>query len=191
MKLFIVRHGETEENRNGILQGQGMGTLSALGLEQIRKLAGRFAQERFDAIYSSDITRARKTAEEIAKHHPNTPLTITRQLREVNIGAFSGKHKDSVDWNNLPPDFEHDHQLVDRASQFIQSLMPQHFGQSILCVAHGRINAALLSVLLEKPHSWIDEIENLGNTSVNVLEREHTGAWRMDLFNDTGHLNDL
>ncbi len=190
MRLFIVRHGETEENRKNILQGHGGGTLSQQGWEQIRKLAGRFSQEHFDAIYASDITRAKLTAEEIAKHHPNTPLVVTEQLREVDIGAFSGKHKDEVDWNATPPDFEHDAQLVARAKAFIQYLVPQHLGQTVLCVAHGRINAALLSVLLEKPNTWIDEIENLDNTSVNVLEREQTGAWRMDLFNDTRHLND-
>ena len=67
MKLIIARHGETEENKKGILQGHLPGKLTELGIEQSKKLALRLKNEKIDAIYSSDLARASNTAKEIIK----------------------------------------------------------------------------------------------------------------------------
>jgi len=61
MKLIIVRHGETEENKKGIVMGHLPGKLSQEGINQIKKVALRLKDEKIDFIYSSDLTRASDT----------------------------------------------------------------------------------------------------------------------------------
>ncbi len=80
MKLIITRHGETEENRTGIVQGHLPGQLSESGIEQAQKLALRLKGEKIDVIYSSDLDRASDTAKEIAKDHPSVPIRFVRDL---------------------------------------------------------------------------------------------------------------
>jgi len=89
MKLIITRHGETEENKNRIIQGHIDGTLSQLGLEQAKKLAERLKDEKIDLIFSSDLGRALNTAKEVAKFHKDipldSPLGLTPQLAAINL----------------------------------------------------------------------------------------------------------
>ena len=66
MKLIITRHGETEENKAGIIQGHLPGHLSEAGIEQAKKVAFRLKDEKINFIYSSDLDRAADTAKEIA-----------------------------------------------------------------------------------------------------------------------------
>ncbi|GBE19836.1 glucosyl-3-phosphoglycerate phosphatase [archaeon BMS3Abin17] len=71
MKLILVRHGETEENKRREIMGQKQGTLSSLGIEQAKKVAQRLKDEKIDYIFSSDLARASDTAKEIHKFHQN------------------------------------------------------------------------------------------------------------------------
>jgi len=82
MRIILTRHGQTEENLQGILQGHLQGKLSQLGKEQARKLALRLKDEKIDYIYSSDLARAADTAKEIAKYHPDTPIKFVKDMRE-------------------------------------------------------------------------------------------------------------
>ena len=97
MRLIITRHGETEENQAGILQGHLPGKLSVLGIEQARKVALRLKDEKIDLIFSSDLARASDTAKEIAKFHPNVPVKFVKDLRERNYGEFQGKKESTFD----------------------------------------------------------------------------------------------
>ena len=91
MILIITRHGETIENKQGIMQGHLPGTLSEHGIEQAKKLAERLKEEKIDFIYSSDLARAADTAKEIAKFHPNISINFTKELRERNLGELQGR----------------------------------------------------------------------------------------------------
>jgi probable phosphoglycerate mutase len=90
MKIILTRHGETIENRMGIAQGHLPGKLTEKGIGQAKKLALRLKDEKFDAIYSSDLARAADTAKEIIKFHPNVNAHFVKELRERNIGEFEG-----------------------------------------------------------------------------------------------------
>ncbi len=191
MRLIITRHGETEENRKGILQGSRIhGTLSDLGKEQAKKLAKRLATEHIDVIYTSDLDRARHTTEEIASHHPEAKLIATKGLREVDVGSLTGMLLNDVDWKNPPADHEGDQKLFERSKKFILSLAAKHKGQTVLCVAHGRINAAMIAALTGHTHERIDQLPALDNTSVNILEMNEQGQWTMHLFNCIAHLEE-
>ncbi len=80
-RLLLVRHGETDWNADGRLQGQTDRPLSGFGREQARRLADELAAEDFEAIYSSDLARARETAE-IVGARVGLPDMLDRRLRE-------------------------------------------------------------------------------------------------------------
>src|SRR3989338_6937789 len=95
MKLIIVRHGETEENAEGIHQGQRHGKLSNVGIEQTKKLGTRLKDEKFDIVYCSDLQRCKDTAKEIMKFHSSIPVHYTKEIRERRMGEFEGRRRDS------------------------------------------------------------------------------------------------
>ncbi|KAG9285388.1 hypothetical protein G9A89_010863 [Geosiphon pyriformis] len=90
LSVTVVRHGETNSNLNRILQGHTDTKLNKVGREQAELVGRRLRKLRFDHIYSSDLSRAKKTAEAIAKHHPNTPFTLDSRLREKDFGKLNG-----------------------------------------------------------------------------------------------------
>lgn len=91
--LTIVRHGETSYNRNGIIQGQTDIPLSDVGLEQARLVAQRLQKESFTHIITSDLSRAKETAEAIVQTNTasSCPLNFDERLRERRFGVYEGK----------------------------------------------------------------------------------------------------
>ena len=87
--LFVFRHGETDWNREGRLQGHTDTPLNATGLAQARALAEKLLPHRLDAVVSSDLSRALTTAQIVAQTL-GIPLFIEPGLREVNVGAAEG-----------------------------------------------------------------------------------------------------
>lgn len=88
--LLLVRHGETDWNRDGRWQGQADAPLNERGREQARALADELAGEPVEAVYASDLSRARETAEIIAARLDGRPVEVDPRLREVHVGAWSG-----------------------------------------------------------------------------------------------------
>lgn len=91
--LYLVRHGETEWNVREINQGHMDSFLTEKGIGQARKIAEKFKDIKFDAIFSSDLLRAQKTAE-IIKLDRELSVQILKSLRERAHGDFEGKHND-------------------------------------------------------------------------------------------------
>ncbi|NJC96166.1 MAG: hypothetical protein C3F07_11400 [Anaerolineales bacterium] len=88
-RLCLVRHGQTDWNLEGRYQGQSDVPLNENGLAQARQLAEQLNGQHFDAIYSSDLRRARQTAEPMAKMLGMT-VNIEPRLREINQGEWEG-----------------------------------------------------------------------------------------------------
>ena len=102
MKLIVVRHGETEENLKGQMQGHIPGKLTQKGIEQAKKLALRLKDKKIDVIYSSDLARASDNSKIIAEKHPDTPLIFTEKLREISRGEWEGKTAKELGFENYP-----------------------------------------------------------------------------------------
>src|ERR1051326_3352209 len=88
-RLFVVRHGVTAWNAEGRWQGHTDVSLTDEGIAQAHGVARRLAKERVDAVWSSDLSRARMTAEIIAEHH-RLPVATTPALREQRLGDWEG-----------------------------------------------------------------------------------------------------
>ena len=88
--FYLVRHGETDWNKEGILQGQTDTLLNDLGVVQAKEAAELLKNVTFDLAFSSDLLRAKHTAEIIASEH-NLTVETTKLLRERNFGSLTGK----------------------------------------------------------------------------------------------------
>jgi broad specificity phosphatase PhoE len=95
--LILVRHGETNWNRDGRWQGHADEPLNERGREQARALADELAAQPVDAVYASDLSRARETAEIIAARLDRRPVEVDSRLREVHVGGWSGLTMAEID----------------------------------------------------------------------------------------------
>ncbi|MDP2908602.1 MAG: histidine phosphatase family protein, partial [Nanoarchaeota archaeon] len=95
MKLILVRHGQTKENKNKIWQGQSEGTLSEEGEEQARKLAKKLEKESIDVIYCSDLQRTKNTIKPFLEKN-NRPIKYVEALRERRLGVLEGSTTEQV-----------------------------------------------------------------------------------------------
>ena len=184
MKLYLTRHGQTEENKARILQGQLEGTLSELGKKQAEKIAVRLKGINFIAIYSSDLKRAIHTSKIIRKYHPHVPFNIDLRLRERHFGPFQGKPWGSFGDSENPLGVEKQEELFSRASNFIEKIKNSHQGENILVVAHGGTNKALVSAITKKD---VSKIEHQPNAALSIYEIKEE-ITTIHLENCTTHL---
>lgn len=178
MKLYIVRHGETEENIKNIIMGHHHGVLSKLGKEQVVKLANQLKNYQFNHIYSSDLQRCVDTTMEIRKFHPNTPITFTKQLRETNFGVFQGVKDANIDWNQLGPDImtrkledgESFGEVVNRINLFLEGLKKDHKNDSVLIVTHSGAINAFISIIEKMSAQQVFDRFNAKNADMFEVE---------------------
>ena len=168
--LYLVRHGETVDNANHIMQGQTPGELNEQGIKQAEELAGRLKDELIDAFVSSDLQRSIQTCELIAAPHGKT-ITTTPLLRERDWGSFTGKYiPDLANLNDpslWPDDIESLDALQVRAKEFLTWVKEEYADKKVLAVGHGIINKAIQSVYY---HKAMNELKPMSNAEVRMLE---------------------
>lgn len=163
--LYLVRHGETEDNVARIMQGQTQGRLTSRGEQQARELGERLAEEHFDAFMASDLKRAVDTAVIIAEGR-GMDIEVTPLLRERDWGSFTGRYIPDLKDEVWPDDIETLEQMRSRAARFIEYVVKKHHGQRVLAVGHGIINKAIQSVFY---NCRMDEVQRMENAEVRVL----------------------
>jgi broad specificity phosphatase PhoE len=199
MKLYIVRHGETVHNKKGIFMGHYDAKLSNQGIKQARLLAERLKVVSFDNIYSSDLARARRTTEEIAKFQ-NCPIQFSKQLRERKMGIFENqpreKYYDFINKNatkdsvhlRLPGGGESLYCQRKRAVGFVGEIYKKHKGKTILISTHGGIKKVLLMYFKGMPLKKFHEYVRFGNTSLSIIKFHKDNKYKIELENDIKHL---
>jgi glucosyl-3-phosphoglycerate phosphatase len=133
--LLLVRHGETDWNAGGRLQGQTDRPLSDYGRMQARQLADELAADHVDAIYASDLSRARETAE-IVGERLGLPVGLDADLREKDWGTWEGLtsvERDRVEFVGESTEAHQERML--RALRRIAERHPD--GSRVLVVTHG------------------------------------------------------
>ena len=163
--MLLVRHGETIDNVNRIMQGQTQGELTETGVRQASNLAESLANTHIDIYMSSDLKRAYDTCRIIAGEGRN--IIRTPLLRERDWGSFTGKYIPELQGKIWPDDIETMDDLKARAARFIEFIRRNYPGKTVLAVGHGIINKAIQSVYYDKP---TNNIVPMKNAEVRVLE---------------------
>jgi probable phosphoglycerate mutase len=145
--LLLVRHGETDWNAEGRLQGHTDRPLNDYGRRQARELAERLAGEQVDAVYASDLVRARETAEIVAGRL-GLPVGVDPDLREKDWGTWEGLTGDERVHVELVGESTADHR--DRMLRALRRIAGRHPSGRVVVVTHGgslrRVQAALHGV---------------------------------------------
>ncbi|NBO63994.1 MAG: histidine phosphatase family protein [Acidobacteria bacterium] len=197
MKLYFVRHGETRENVGNIIQGHQAGTLTDLGHAQARRLAQRLGAVEFDAIYASDLGRVVETARYVGAFQ-RAAVEYDQRLRERGAGIFEGRPR-QVLWEAealsgqpqaefRPEGGESFLDLQARIEGFVNSILDQHQGQTVLALAHGGWNRQLLGWALELPIVKSLDLVQI-NTCVNLVEIDLLSRFTVHLSNCITHLD--
>ena len=164
--LYLVRHGETVDNANQIMQGQTQGELNENGVQQAREFSEQWKNKEIDIILASDLKRSIDTARIIAEPHQLEVLT-TPLLRERDWGSFTGRFIPDLKGEVWPDDIESLENLLSRAGEFIAYVRETFPGKKVLAVGHGIINKAIQSLYYQKP---MNEIQRMQNAEVRILE---------------------
>jgi broad specificity phosphatase PhoE len=145
--FLLVRHGETDWNAAGRLQGHTDRPLNEHGRRQANELAEQLAGEGADAIYASDLSRAKETAE-IVGARLGLPVVIDADLREKNWGNWEGLTGDERVYVEFEGESTQDHR--ERVLRAVRRIAERHPGQRVVVVTHGgslrRIQAAVNGV---------------------------------------------
>ncbi len=195
----MVRHGETEGNSALRYWGKSDVKLSVQGLAQAERLRDRLTGENIDAIYSSDLIRARVTAEIIASGH-SLPVIPCPELREVNFGELEGLTFEEISrkypevaklWIERSPELEYPggesrDDFTHRVAGFRKRLEKHGPSDTVLIVAHSGVLRTLICHLL---NCELDIRWNLrcDLASLSVVEI-HPGGTILILLNDVSHL---
>lgn len=148
-QLLLIRHGETQWNLDHRVQGHLDVELTARGIEQARRLAASLEHEPIGAIYSSDLLRARETAEILAAG--KLPVRLDPRLREAAFGLFEGLTAGEIEarypeefrlWRygavrNRPPGGETLEDLEERCMNALRAIVSLHPGEAVAVVCHG------------------------------------------------------
>lgn len=196
MKLYIVRHGQTEENVSQTIQGHQPGRLTEVGHEQARRVAHRLSEIRFDAIYSSDLGRVVETARYIMQFQ-EAPIVYDPLLRERGAGVYEG-HPRQLLWDAeaqsgmaqiefRPEGGESFLDLQARIDAFVGMGRRRHSGETILIVSHGGWNRQLLGQAMNRSIADSLDISQI-NTCVNIVETPEEDRYTIHLINCVSHL---
>lgn len=199
MKLHLVRHGETIQNAQRIIQGQQPGELSPLGKLQSKRLADRLHALSFDYIYCSDLQRTRDTLAPFLERSERE-VEYTHEIRERSFGQLEGlpgeRYLEELERTGLsridyrPPDGENFYDLQERTDRFLNRIKDGHLGQSVMLMSHGGTIRAFLATLLNKS---MDDLlrDDIQNTSLSIVDIFEDGTTRPQAINDHSHLRGL
>lgn len=205
LEIIVVRHGQSEGNRDRVFTGHGPSRLTERGRREAEAAARRIAKEPVTAIYSSDLPRALETAEPLAAI-TGLPVSASPALRERDIGALTGMAFADIEaqmpevWRSLlsrdphfrPPGGESAVETRARMGSFVAGLF-EAFGEGrIVVVSHGIAIAQLFYHLIGLPTDEVPAVVfQVENCSVQRIVRRADGTVRIACINDQAHLAEI
>jgi len=198
--IYIIRHGQTDLNFRGVVQGRGMDTdLNDLGRSQAEAFYQYYKNVPFDHIYTSTLKRTHQTVRNFIEK--DIPWTQLSGLDEIGWGIYEGvESSDAVklafadmlgSWvsGGLAQKFENGESPEDvklRQLEAFEHILQNELASNILVCMHGRAMRILLCVLLDRPLSEMDEFPH-SNTTLYKLEYDGK-KFSIIEFNNTDHL---
>jgi broad specificity phosphatase PhoE len=202
-ELYIIRHGQTDHNLKGIVQGKGVNLpLNELGRSQSKAFFEAYKHVPFDSIYTSTLTRAQQTIYPF--RDIGVPYEIFPELDEISWGEMEGSQivmensdvfKSLVDeWRagNIdakPKGGESPRELQERQKRFITHLLHTPH-RNILISMHGRAIRSMMCTLTGTPLSKMEDFPHV-NLTLYKLNLHDEGKFEIEKFNDTWHLANL
>lgn len=202
MRFFVIRHGETAWNVEGRFQGQRDTELNEKGLEQAAKLGGRLAGHKFDAVLTSPLARARKTAEIASSKCETGEFNEIPAFTEINHGDWEGMLSTEVAekwpeilrrWHTAPETVkmpgeggESLEDIARRAVPAIEAAAKKYKGD-VLIASHDAVIKVLLCYWLGAPLSSFFKFQ-IPNCSITIVEMKDGCAPRMSLMGYAEHL---
>lgn len=197
--FILVRHAETVWNREGRIQGHLDSPLNSQGVAQAGMLAQRLQRESFDALVSSDLGRARSTAEIIGARTAHS-VVVDARLRERHYGIFQGLTRAEAEAaypqayaayrdegvGDAIPRGESTQACFARNLACLTELAARHAGACVVVVAHGGVLDGLHRHVMRLPHSGTRAF-TIVNGGLNWFAHVD-GEWRLDRWGDEGHL---
>jgi broad specificity phosphatase PhoE len=201
-KIYIIRHGETEFNRLGMVQGSGIDApLNEKGRQQAQLFYERYRDVPFDHIYVSRLQRTTETVNSFIKD--GVPFEIVKGLEEISWGSQEGVaftpetstiyQQTTQLWTdgNIHAKIEGGEspvEVMERQKPAMKYILDQP-GETILICTHGRAMRILLSWILDYPLTYMDNFQHT-NTGLYVLNVDN-GKITMEIENQTDHLVSL
>lgn len=183
MEIYLVRHGETDWNEQGRLQGREDVPLNGSGRNQAIACGVALSEAGFAAIYSSPLSRAMETAGELALYHP-CGVVPDPALTERDFGKLSGmtrEQREAWEARGLPTGMEPWKALAGRAMAAVDRRAREYGGDSrVAMVSHGAWINAVLAVVSK--HEIGSGKTQLKNTCISVLRREEK-EWEILCYN--------
>jgi probable phosphoglycerate mutase len=197
--VYLIRHGETQANRDGVFRGRGEVPLSPAGQKQARELQARFAALGVQRVFSSPLQRAAQTA---AACFPGRAVELQPLLNNLDLGRWSGRRKKEIAaeepelwrrWLEEPermsfPGGESLAAVKARTRAFNQ-LLAAAAAERIAVVSHRSVLKALLAEALGLKQAWFWKF-HLDNASVTLLLHEPVRGFVLAKLNRTEHLAD-
>ena len=203
MKIYLIRHGQTDWNLEGKIQGRHDVSLNETGSKQAELLAMGMDKRPVVQIFSSRQKRALETAQAVGRRQ-HVAVTVIDGLEEVEFGEWEGKTWDEISreypeefkvWCTepaeiVPPGGEPRPQIYRRIGNALKEILRRSRGD-IAIVSHGAALAYMVSIMLEKELGDHDEII-VKNASISTVEYDReTGKFHMAEANDVSHLKAL
>jgi broad specificity phosphatase PhoE len=201
--FYVVRHGETDWNKNKIIQGHSDIPLNQIGEKQAQELAKKLTSIKFDLAFSSDLLRAKRTTEIIALEH-NLAIQTTELIRERNFGTFQGQPAKSMDTHlellkklsdqerskhKIDESIENDEEFTAKILTFFRETALAYPGKTILVGAHGGVLRFLLIHLGALTYEKSDEVAfkntaylKLESDGVDFFVKEIVGMEKRDVY---------
>lgn len=201
-KIYLIRHAEAEGNLYRRVHGSYDSLLTERGHKQVEALRKRFENIEIDAVYSSDLYRAKATAAAISKPK-GLKIHLSRKLREIDLGIWEDRPWGEVErhereclylFENSPCEWVLDkaetyEQVIKRMDAKIMEIVKKHVGKSVAVFSHGCAIRSILSKYLVYPLEQLSKIYYCDNTGVALFEIEGRDV-KVVYYNDNSHLGD-
>ena len=184
MRVVILRHGTTELNKQGMIQGSNVDSdLSKEGRAYAEKAAKNFDPSQFDAVYASPLKRAQQTARIFVGD--KTPITTDKRIEELNYGSWDGKssleyrkkHPDAFNSKGLindniykyASDVEKREDFRKRIAAFFDDLYKEPANDTVLVVCHGVVSRMICAHFLTNGDiKYFDQMQNCGLAELDI-----------------------
>lgn len=197
LRVFIVRHGQTDHNVQKILQGHLDIDINDTGREQAQLVANTFENIKIDCLVSSDLIRCQNTIKPFLSHHEVEPK-ITSNLRERDMGEVQGMYlKDAREkyGDNFRNMGEQPEQFISRVEQEWNLILKQQQCLNVAVCTHGGVITTFVNYLHDKKGYSLGEgltrekLKVPYNTSVTVIDiNKGTKNGKIQIFGNTDHL---